>query len=1249
MASPPLFKSTLLRQGASFALWSCASLLASAAPQITEFVAINASSLPDGDGNSTDWIEIHNPETEVLDLSGYLLSDDPDLPAKYSFPAGTSIPGGEFLVVFASGRPEENYTDADGNLHTTFSLSGNGEYLSLRNPDGTVIQEFSPGYPPQFEDISYGIGTSAPEIDILAAGATSIWFSPSSDIGNSWQTPGFDDSTWNASETAIGYGSSYNELIGTGGNTSGAMWFGNPSVYLRVPFELTNSLSSLTLKMRYEDGFVAYLNGVRVASSNAPDEATLTHDSTATAIHPNGEALVAETFSLSIASLVSGTNVLAIHGLNLSSAGADSSEFLALPELSGTESGGQLSYGYFTEPSPGVANGPIPLIDFVKDTTFSHDRGYYSAPFNLSISTMTGGATIIYTTDGTEPSEGNGTIYTGPITINSTTALRAVAIKTGFQPTNIDTQTYLFVDDIVRQTRPSDYPTTWGGGRADYEMDPDIVDDAAYADKFDEAFAALPSLSLVFDPDSFFDSSTGIYQNPSREGIAWERPTSAELILADGSESGFQIDAGVRVQGGSSRSTDTPKHSLSLRFRSAYGAGKLRYPLFKNTPVGETAIGEFDALQLRPEYNFGWMHRHWYQCDHALYGRDQWASDLFLKMGQNGSHGRWTHLFLNGIYWGLYDLHERPDADHMANYFGGSDDDYDTVNSSVATNGNLTAFNQMMNIAYGNIASSGSYAAIQQYLDLDAFIDYMVLNAYIGNRDWDGHNWRAARKREPGAPYLFFPWDSEFAVTNVGGGSFPNPPDFFSTSLATNVLGKNGNRRPTGLQRRLALNVEYRLRYADRVRAHFFNGGPMSPAVSGETWTTRATPMNDALVAESARWGDFRRDVSSGRWTSSQFDLYTRDDHYTPTNDWLIGTYIPQRTNIVLTQMRSANLYPDTDAPDFSQHGGSIALGSNIAVTGPATIHYTTDGSDPRLTGGNINPSAATIASGGTLSITQSLNLQARSRAGNGEWSALTQANFTVGASDLVISEIMYQPALEPLAEFLEITNTGAANVALTGLRFTNGVTFDFDLNSSLASLAPGGHLLVVRDLVAFQSVYGNTHNAIIAGSFQKDTGLSDKGERLTLSDANGVVIFTVRYDDEDDWPEEPDGDGQSLVYAGGNSGSAHSWRPSSAINGNPGNSDSTPFTGGSLLAYALAGEPTLIPTALGSTFNYVTNLTADNALIQVQQSSDLETWKDVDLNTQTQVLNALAGTRTFTVTLPQGTTGFARVTVVQR
>lgn len=998
-----------------------------AQPRITEFVAINDASLTDGEGKTPDWIEIHNPTGEPLSLAGYHLTDDPEIPDRYSFPADASIPAGDYLVVFASNKEEPDYRDLRGNLHTDFSLDGGGEYLALVGPDDSVLQEFAPKFPAQFEDVSYGFGTGD-------------------------------------------------------------------------------------------------------------------------------------------------------------------------------------SVGYFTRPTPGDPNGPTPLLGFVSDTRFSMDRGYYTEPFLVEITTETPDATIRFTTDGTPPSRTRGRLYTGPLTISTTTTLRAMAFRQGYHDTNVDTQTYLFVQGILRQ-RPRGYPTTWSGVPADYEMDPQIVRHPAYRNEFDEAFAALPTLSLVFAPDALFHPSTGIYQRPSQEGIAWERPLSVEFFVPNGSEPGFQIDAGIRIQGGSSRNTDTPKHSFSLRFRADYGSEKLRYPLFEKTPSGETAVERFDLLQLRPEYNFGWMHRHWYQAERALYGRDQWTSDLYNAMGQNGSHGRWVHLFLNGIYWGLYDVHERPDADHMANYFGGVDDEYDTVNSSRATNGDLVAYNTMMDIAYGNIESLSTYNGIQRYLDLDAFIDYMLVNAYVGNRDWDGHNWRAARKREPGAGFLFFPWDTEFAISQVAGGVFPTPPDFFSTSLNTNVTTKNGNRRPTGLHQRLSRNAEYRLRYADHIRRHMFNGGVLTPEKAAATWRARSPSIAKAIVAESARWGDFRRDVLPGRWNSNQFDLYTRDHHYLPVLDWLFETYIPQRTNIVFQQLRSQGLYPSTDAPDFSQHGGTVPRGFVLQIDAPAPIYYTNDGSDPRRLGGGIAPAAQSLPPGQTLTLQHSTHLKARARTGSGQWSALTEATFTISATDLRISEIMYRPAEEPLAEFLELHNSGPHPIALTGLRFTAGIVFDFDEHSTIDILEPNERLLIVRDLDAFRKVHGNVHDALIAGTFQERTVLSNDGETLTISDANREQILNLTYNDADPWADEADGNGRSLVASGDDLDSPLGWRPSAEIDGNPGTSDRTKFVDGSPLDYALATPFQFAKTEEGITLTYFTHLTADDATISIEISAGLDRW----------------------------------------
>ncbi len=293
-------------------------------------------------------------------------------------------------------------------------------------------------------------------------------------------------------------------------------------------------------------------------------------------------------------------------------------------------------------------------------------------------------------------------------------------------------------------------------------------------------------------------------------------------------------------------------------------------------------------------------------------------------MGNTGVHGRWVHLYINGLYWGIYHIHERPDADYMEAYFGEKESSYDAINSSAATNGSMTNYNVMANLTSKRINSPQDYKTLEKHLHINSFIDYILLNFYIGNRDWDGHNWRAAGNGPDGEPFRFFPWDSEFALSPNNSGAIQSPKPI-SNALLTDVTNKNGNKRPTGIHQNLIKNDWYKLRFADRIRKHMFNSGPLSPEGAKQIWQKRSLKLELPIIAESARWGDYRRDVDSGRWNRSQFDLYTRNEHYRTTQNWIFESFLPNRTEILLNQLIARNLYPTTKAPNFSEHGGQVS------------------------------------------------------------------------------------------------------------------------------------------------------------------------------------------------------------------------------------------------------------------------------------------------------------------------------------
>jgi hypothetical protein len=857
--------------------------------------------------------------------------------------------------------------------------------------------------------------------------------------------------------------------------------------------------------------------------------------------------------------LLPGRNVLALHAERLA---PESPRFLLLPVLEADVRGDAAQY--FTTPSPGAPNSPGAHA-IAGDTEFSVDRGLHSEPFHVAMTTRTPASTIRYTLDGRLPTRSSGFVYTAPLRIESTTILRAAAFREGYLPTDVDTQTYLFLmgpEGVLRQPEePLGYPRTWAGYPADYGMDPEVVDDPLYAPAIEDDMRALPSLSIVTAPENLF-GSTGIYDNPRSRGDSWERPASVELFSADGSEE-LQSPCGIRIQGGAGARPEYPKHSFRLIFRKTYGDGKLDQDLFGFQPQGRDTAESFDKLSLRGGFNNTFPH--WYdeQALRAQYVRDQWARDLQFEMGHKSTLGRYVHLYLNGMYWGLYNLGERPDDDFAAAYYGGEDEDYDVIKNKSATSGNGQAWTQLHSLLSQNVAAPEVYSEILQLVDPVNLIDYVLENFYCGNTDWDNHNWVAIRRREAGWRFLFYAWDSEFGISLAPGAQ----PNEWAPILGIDRTALNNAQSPTRVFQRLRLNPEFRLLVADRIHRHFFHDGVLTPARVSEIWMRRADQVHRAIVGESARWGDFRRDVSASRDPPGVFPLFTRDEHYLAHQRFILEEYFPQRTEIVLDQFRRRGFYPDLEPPGVAPHGGDVEPGLQVLLTAASgAIHYTLDGSDPRLTGGDVSPTAFLGADGTRVSLQRTTHLKAR-RLLDGEWSPLNEAHFTVDTG-LRLTELMYHPPAPAPAEvvaghddaddfeFLELLNTREDSLSLKGIRFTDGVQFIF----ADRTLHPGQRLVLVRDLEAFEARYGpeTSDTDIVAGVYQGQ--LSNSGERVTVVSAFGEVLLDFEYDDA--WHPETDGPGHSLVVENEDAdpdtlGERGSWRASARELGTPGAADS--------------------------------------------------------------------------------------------
>jgi len=170
---------------------------------ITELMAVNTGPLADEDGDYEDWIEIHNPGTNAVNVGGWYLTDDAANLTKWQFP-GTNVAPNGYLIVFASNK---NRRTAGRPLHTNFRLSADGEYLGLVRPDGTTVAHaYAPKFSNQVQRISYGLPVVQTATTLLTTGAAARVYIPSNDVlADTWIQPAFDDAAWMPAVTGVGF------------------------------------------------------------------------------------------------------------------------------------------------------------------------------------------------------------------------------------------------------------------------------------------------------------------------------------------------------------------------------------------------------------------------------------------------------------------------------------------------------------------------------------------------------------------------------------------------------------------------------------------------------------------------------------------------------------------------------------------------------------------------------------------------------------------------------------------------------------------------------------------------------------------------------------------------------------------------------------------------------------------------------------------------------------------------------------
>ena len=633
-----------------------------------------------------------------------------------------------------------------------------------------------------------------------------------------WTSLSFDDRGFAQGRSGFGY---------EDGDDATTLPEDTTAVFIRRKFlvEDLQRIGQLVLRVDYDDGFVAYLNGTRVASANSPVPDP-DFDSIATTKHEPGHA---ECFDLTqhAGNLVAGENVLAIVGLN----DRPSTDMSLIPEI-GTfapilhasfelaAAGGEVilsgpdgtivdrmtyppqaedrSFGrtpdagdrlaFFVTPTPGAANLSRPFEKPPSASiSFSPAPGFHGGPLEVEIQLESHGEgiTLRSTTDGSPPTPSS-RITAGPIHIGSSTVLRAAAF---------------IGDEVVTPARSASYLV----------RSPPL----------------LPVLSIAMARRDF--EETHLEENA--HGIASEKQAHIEIFAPDGSRA-VATGVGFRLHGGYGRRGDlSTKKSYRLYFRPAYGEGEIAFPWIpglEGKPV--------DRLVLRSGFNdrLGAYH------PGASFLRDQVIRELHRDMGAAVSGGAWCLLLVNAEWKGIYNVVERLDEEFLRQHIGPGDWDMLKTGETVVC-GTKDRWDDLKRLVAGRgFSSADRYGEIARNVDLEAFTAYVILNFWSQNEDWPHNNWYAARGPGSDSKWIFLSWDAEWGLGLTPGG-------FKSDSLRAMLL-----RKERSLIRDLFVglleNEEYRAYFRKEVDRHL-EGALRSENVSRHI-ASNARAIRAAIPAE---------------------------------------------------------------------------------------------------------------------------------------------------------------------------------------------------------------------------------------------------------------------------------------------------------------------------------------------------------------------------------------------------------------
>ena len=1017
--------------------------------RINEVMSSNGGALTDKDGETPDWIELFNAGTSPVNLQGYGLSDKKDQLFQWIFPNLQMEPG-EYLMVYASGK---DLRDAPVNWNAIIARGDDWKYLV-----------------------------------------------PTSEPGSNWRLGSFDDNNWLIGKSGFGFSDNDDATIVTV----------TKSIFLRKKFIIGNpaSISQLVLHMDYDDGFVAYLNGIEIARSQMagkgdfPGFEAFASDQHEALMY---QGLAPERFVVSnpASVLKSGENVLAIqvHNVNTTSSDLSAIPYLSIGTAGKEENSREIDLlnltsndfhtnfkisadgepVYLTNPEGAIADsvrlGPLALNTsygrltndpavwavFQNSTpgtentgdglsgekpglpVFSSPGGIYSGSLKVGIASLTDGDTIYYTVDGSVPTN-QSSVYSGEIQIQGTKILRARILKSGMQPGETVTNSYI-----------------------------------SYSNK------KLPVVSVSMNPADLWDYNTGIYvkgpnaaaDNPyfgANFWEDWEKACHFELMEKTGDKV-IDIDAGLKIYGNWSRAN--AQKSMALYCRKSYGSEFMKYRIFD-----ERSFDEYKNLVLRNSGN---------DWNYTMF-RDGLMTGLTMGLNLDQMAYRPATIFLNGEYWGILNLREKINEDFIASNHDVKAKDVillenngNPVVGSAADWIEITTFLQQ-----NSLATQANYDQIAAQIDVDNFTDYMSSEIFFRNHDWPGNNIKYWKTNDSKSKWRWIIFDTDFGM---GIWSSPASDNTLALATATNGPDWPNPAWSTLLLRRMLENAGYRNLFVNRF-ADLMNSVYLPDNIN-RSIDQKKDAINEEITNHLQRWGGGRYDDWLRNVQEMKNFANNRPgnvfNHIKEKFGFQNQQVLTVRTDSLqgLVQLNSLKI------SKFPWHGSYFPDVSVTLIAEPKAGHRFL-----RWDGVTANSSSKKIT------IAPKFNLD-------------VTAVFEDDGShydDIVINEISFNnDASDDPGDWVELYNKGQFDIDISGWKITDSDPGHQFILAANTWIKANEYLVVCSDVAKMKGIFGSVKN--LYESFAFSFGLSNTIDAVKLFSRDEQLIDEVSYKNSQPWP----------------------------------------------------------------------------------------------------------------------------------